>query len=468
MLFLMGGYSLLSLNSQGVTHMILRRTTFAASILLAPLTTNATPLTQLPGLTAIQQPTANAIQTVCGQLAILPGKTSEQTKLFESCRKMVQTANALAPQTETPTGYSLGLTNEQLRTAVQAAAPEEVGTMASGSLKSSAGANPVGGRLAVLRAGGRGFTLASNGDTRFSSASGGAAGETDGDSRLGGFVNFNYNLGNVDTTDLEDGFEFDNYGLVTGLDYRFSDSLVAGAALSYYQNNANLDANLGNVDASNFGASAYGSYYMGAGHIDATLSYARYNYDTVRNIIIPSFTDPLLAINTRAVGSTNGNQFTASVGGGYDYRHDTITLTPYARLSYLNLDIDGYTEYEPSAGLGLNIDSQTVTSLQSALGVTLSKTVSTSSGVFVPYGAIEWIHEFQNDASSVTAKYTNDPNNTFFVIPTISPDRDYFIASVGGSSVFANGIAAFVTLESALGLEGVNNTGLTLGLRKEF
>lgn len=452
--------------------MTLRRATFAASILLAyfPAHAQTVPgnLANLPGLTAIQQPTAIAIQVVCGKLNALSqaneGLPPEQAKLFGSCRKMVQTANEIVDNG--PTTYSLGLTNEQLRNAVQGAAPEENSAISNGSINT---ANPVGGRLVALRAGARGFTLAGNSASKTALASGGAAGETDSDSRLGGFANFNYNRGDLNGSVDEDGFDFVNYGLVAGLDYRFSDSYVAGVALSYNRNEADIDANLGNIDANNVGVSAYASYYKGDGYIDATLSYSRHDFDTVRNIVVPS-SDPINVpgINTRAVGNTNGNQLSLSVGGGYDFRRDTITLTPYARLSYLKLDVDSYSETEPVAGLGLDIADQTVKSLQSALGVRLSKTVSASTGVFVPYGALEWVHEFENNSRSITAKYTNDPFNTFFVIPTITPDRDYFVASVGGSSVFANGISAFVTLESVLGLQRVTNTGLTVGLRKEF
>jgi len=68
----------------------------------------------------------------------------------------------------------------------------------------------------------------------------------------------------------------------------------------------------------------------------------------------------------------------------------------------------------------------------------------------------------------VTAKYAVDPFNTFFVIPTETPDRDYFALAVGASAQFSKGISAFLNYETALGLRSVTAHGFTGGVRFEF
>ena len=73
-----------------------------------------------------------------------------------------------------------------------------------------------------------------------------------------------------------------------------------------------------------------------------------------------------------------------------------------------------------------------------------------------------------NDSRSVTSKYAVDPFNTFFVIPTENPDRDYFALAVGVSAVFSRGISSFLNYETVLGLKDVTSHAFTGGVRLEF
>ena len=84
-------------------------------------------LATLPSLTELQQPTATAVNQVCGQFGRMgAGYTADasgtpQQRLFYTCRVMVQTANTSTPMFRTqPTTYSLKIPNDELRTGVQA------------------------------------------------------------------------------------------------------------------------------------------------------------------------------------------------------------------------------------------------------------------------------------------------------------------------------------------------------------
>jgi hypothetical protein len=68
----------------------------------------------------------------------------------------------------------------------------------------------------------------------------------------------------------------------------------------------------------------------------------------------------------------------------------------------------------------------------------------------------------------VTAKYANDPFNTFFAISSDEPDRDYFALGVGLVAVLSRRVTAFVDYETVLALADVTNHIVTLGLRVEF
>ncbi|MEO7150559.1 MAG: autotransporter outer membrane beta-barrel domain-containing protein [Burkholderiaceae bacterium] len=429
----------------------------------------------VPGLTEIQKPVAAAIDAACvgltgkGAAARMP----EEEKLFVSCRKMVQTANVLAGGSPTTNANSLGLNNAQLRDAVQAVGHEEVAINGRSAVE-AAGGSAIGIRLFALRNGARGFGVADAGTASGSQRStaslpesgGGAADEPGG--RLGGFINISYNKGDKATTAREDGFDFANTGVTAGMDYRFNDNFVGGAALTYGKTDATIASALGSADSKSGAISLYASWYQRQWYVDGHLSYSRNRYDTTRRIVVASQSPTVAGFDTSAAGRTHGNQMTAVIGTGYDIERGSLLITPYGRLGVLKLKIDAYTETEPNHGLALDVGSQSLKSVQSALGLKIALTSSTAMGVVVPFASIEWNHEFDNDTRSLTAKYTNDPFNNFFAIPTDTPDRNYATLSVGISSQFRNGLSAFATLSTVEGLKDVKNRGFVVGLRKEF
>jgi uncharacterized protein YhjY with autotransporter beta-barrel domain len=240
----------------------------------------------------------------------------------------------------------------------------------------------------------------------------------------------------------------------------------------YALTDADIDFGLGDVDSRSYGVSLYGTYYVGGLYVDLHGSFNWNTYDTTRRIFYTagpeaSGTATGLVVDRRARGDTDGHQYTVNLGAGYDFRRGPWTLTPYGRLEYLNLHIDGYTE-RGAQGLDLTIRSQRVESLQSALGGRVAYAISTPVGVVVPQAHAEWRHEFQNDARSITANYTHDPFDTFFAIPTDRPDRDYAALGAGVSGVFRRGVAAFLSYETILGLRDVSHHSFTGGVRVEF
>ena len=389
---------------------------------------------------------------------------------------MVQTSNE--QQGVGNKTLSLGLDVDQLRQGLQEIGPTQMNAQTERSTVTT-GKGPISGRLLALRSGARGLLFSdSQVDSNGALASadqllapnwrgGGAA--ADAESRWGGFVNINYNTGDRSTTERQFGFDFDSWGITGGVDYRFNPSFAGGVALTYDRNNADFKAGLGNVDSNDVAVSLYGTYTSGPFYVDGHFSYSRIDYDTRRNIIIPSLNPAVAGIDSSATGSTHGDQYTLTLGAGYDWKlQQNINVTPYGRLGYLHLAVGAFTETEDATSLGLDVLKQTTESLQSALGARISGTFSTPYGVLGPYFSAEWNHEFRDTSRSITAVYTFDPFRTFFVIPTDGPDRDFFTLSVGVSAQFARGTSGFINIDSVQGLSNVRNTGVTLGLRKEF
>lgn len=437
-------------------------------------------LATLPGLTEVQQPTATAVNVACVKFApagYVPNPNGTPTeRLFYTCRVMVQSANQLAGSGAT--ANSLNISNPQLRTGVQAIAPVQANAQKQiGS--EAAKINLLGSRLLDLRGGARGVVIGVNGvqaPTRPSLAGasglegatgGGASGDSGLDGRWGGFVNVGYNWGKVDQTTLQDPYKFGSYSVLAGLDYRVSDSFVVGGAISYGHTDSDYEQSLGSVKAATTGVAGYATWYSGNVFVDGFLAYGSVNYDSTRNVSIPS-NSGIPPINTSATASPKGNQWSAAIGIGANYETGALTITPAARLGYIWVKNEAFTESEPINGIGLAVSERTLDSLQSSLGAKLSTVVNAASGVFVPYFSAQWIHEFKNDAPSILSKYVNDPFNTFFAIPTAEPTRNYAVLAVGSSATFPNNLSGFVQFSAAVGLDNQTAYGAVLGVRKQF
>lgn len=446
-------------------------------------------LPSVPGLTELQQPVADTLQSVCIKLNGLDGgpvlappdpNGTPSQRLSNSCSKMVVSAFNNQGATGTPSEFSLDISDAQIATGVQAIAAVQSNSQKQMSLQ-AAKMNTVSARLLNVRSGARGVVISLNGEeapvtgrpTRAQAtperATGGAASADDllGE-RWGGFVNIAYSWGNVDQTTLQDPYDYGSFNILAALDYRVSDSLVLGGAFSYSHTDSDYDLSLGEVKAATTGVVGYGTWYRDDWFVDGFLAYGRVDYDMSRNINIPSNNPDAAPIITTATSSPKGKQWSAAIGVGKSITSGDYVITPSARLGYIWVKNDSFSESEPIDGLALAVNERTIRSLQSALGVRFSTTVNTATAVFGPYFNAQWMHEFENDNPSIVSKYVADPTNQFFAIPTASPTRNYAFLAIGSSATFPNNLSAFAQFSTALGLDNETYYGVVLGLRKQF
>jgi len=434
-----------------------------------------TPLPTTPGLTELQQPIANAIDFVCPKLPPPNPTGTPIQRLSYSCSAMVVTSyvqqNGQNPPFDPNGTLDLRISNEQLRTLVQASGPVQMNAQKQLST-TSARMNLLVGRLFDLRGGARGFSVSMNNaggpDHTASTAATGGGASADFGGRLGGFVKLAGNWGNVDRTDLQDPYDYSSWSILGGVDYRVNEQFVLGGAVSYEDTRSRFDNSLGNVDATTWSFSGYSTYTSGPWYVDGFVSYGHIDYDTTRTITIPSNNPAAPSLTGNATASPNGDQWSFSVGTGYNYQLTGYTLIPFARLGYIHVKNKSFSESESVTGLGLSVGDRTLESLQSALGATISTTLNTASGVFTPYFTAQWMHEFKNDNPSINAKFVNDPQGFNFFIPTAEPTRDYAVFIVGSGATFANGLSGFLQFGAAAGLKDATNYSVVAGLRKEF
>jgi uncharacterized protein YhjY with autotransporter beta-barrel domain len=489
---------------------------FVLSLCLVTLVEAQTPqaLRTLPGLTPPEQANANAIATLCPKL---PPQTAPQppaqADLKGRCNEMV--GQATRPQTRTAL-----LETSPVKIPTEGTSQVEGARVQIANIRGRVAA--IGGRLAALRGGATGISLeglsfnidgkklpgtmlasllpGSEDSSRtnahepsifpkFETSAGGKKshgalpanllaqnerqGTRSGDGqspfgKLGVFANGTFTLGDKDGTSREAGFDFHTLGMTAGVDYRFTNTFILGAAFGFAATDADLDGSGGSMDAKQYSGSIYGTYYFERFYIDGIATVGHNTFDSERNIVY-SITTP---VSQTAKGDTDGTDYSLGIDGGYEFRSGGFTYGPYARLDYYKIGINGFTESidntDPGFGLTLAFRDQTVESLQTALGGQIIYPLSTKVGVFVPQLLFEWVHEFLNNQRTIISKYVNDFTQEPIAIVTDDPDRNFFNLGVGLSAVLQGGKSAFIYYQTALAFENITKHDIVIGVRFAF
>jgi len=155
------------------------------------------------------------------------------------------------------------------------------------------------------------------------------------------------------------------------------------------------------------------------------------------------------------------------LAGGYDFHADGFNYGPYARIAYFQSEIDGYDE-TGAQGLNLRVDEHKSDSLETVLGLQMSRAFSYSFGVLVPHVKAEWHHEFMNRSRSFDIRYVNDPRNNIYRSQTDDPERNFYNISAGLSADLKHGIQTFFDYQTILGINDITAHRFSAGIRMEF
>ncbi len=173
-----------------------------------------------------------------------------------------------------------------------------------------------------------------------------------------------------------------------------------------------------------------------------------------------------------ALGSPDGDQVSVSLGGGYDAQirrtsgATSWTVGGFGSLSWIDSDIDGYTERD-AGPFNLVVAGQSVESLLSEAGLEVAYASSQSWGVLRPTLRLSWLHEFEDDARLIRALFAEDVTANEFVIPTEEPDRDFFNLTAGLTATMARGRTVYLIYETDLERDDLDVYTFTFGARFE-
>ncbi len=294
--------------------------------------------------------------------------------------------------------------------------------------------------------------------------------------RWGFFATGTIGDGDRDPEGGSSGFDFETRGLTAGVDYRYSDSLIVGAALGYASNDTQIGANRGELETTGWSISGYSTFYKGdSWYADGVLTYGSNQYDIRRNIAFSLATPggTPSAVNQVNTASPDGSQFSASFTGGRDFQRGAWSVGPYARWQYTTVDFEGYTETvsnpgTPGQGLTLTVNDREVKSMQGVLGGKASFTMSTAWGILIPHFQFEYVREFKDDPDALTSTLVFDPTGTQIAVSGSEIDQSFMNLGLGLSAVFTNGRSAFLYYEKLLGQQGTSKDSIAIGIRIEF
>lgn len=296
---------------------------------------------------------------------------------------------------------------------------------------------------------------------------GGAAG--DGDSRLSAFISGT--LGSGDRRSEPEngiiGYELDYGGLTIGVDH--SDGRrVIGVALSKTDLDSQLDDGGGTLETSGYSVSVYGSIAeltkpgerFDGMYVDGYVTYGRNDYDTEHVVTLGSSTFESTSNNTSDMYSVGG---TLGIGA----HKGALSFDGFVRGSWASATVDGFDESGTNP-LALRVESQQVDSLLAVLGIDVAYAWSTSWGVLRPSVRASLLHEFEDGARLITARFINDRQQNPFTVPLDRPDRNFANISAGLQALFPHGWSAFVQYSRDTARTDLNFQSVAFGVRKEF
>ena len=441
----------------------------------------------------LQIGTGDSVQRVCGSFgttfpagAVRP-PTSPAEDLYFRCNEMVHTANLLTSNPNQPTGNSLGLTSAELGRAMQQLAGEENGSKTRLATETSNGqfAN-IGLRLDALSRGARATTTGLAASRSLDSVGGNAGADPDGRG-WGWFATGAVGFGERDATLAEDEYEYDSNGLTFGADYQLGTGVVLGTAVGL----ANFEVDFndlsagtlvstaagGAIEVDGYSLSLFGLAQPGRLTIDGVMIYGNNDYDTQRNVVYaagpgapPTGRGAGLIVDRTMVGKTDGDQMAAGISLGTSFNWGATTLYLDGGVTYLDIDVKGYTEQDPTpnGGLNLTFDDQSIQSRQARIGLHLTRAFSAQSAVFSPFIQVEYRREYENDAAVQLARYANAPvvgTQFDLVYQTDAPDDSFIETDLGVVFVLRNNFQLVLDYRTSVSLDLVDASLVTFSFR---
>lgn len=261
-------------------------------------------------------------------------------------------------------------------------------------------------------------------------------------------------------------FDGDTWALSAGLDWAPRADWRLGLVLNHAREDLDFLASDGSTRSRYTGAMLLGGWTPAdAWSIDAYAGSLRGDYDLRRAIDYSLLSG--VSVQALATADASASRRLAGLGATWSRAAKAWEWQLSGGVDWQRTRIDAYTE-TGGAGLALVVPGRTVTSRRGRLDLGLSRTLSTSWGVWQPLARLGWRHEFANPARPLAVNFAGDANGTPIVFDTDDADADWGEAGLGAVFVFTGGHSAFVEWRTRFGHAFLDEQMLALGWRIEL
>ncbi len=204
-------------------------------------------------------------------------------------------------------------------------------------------------------------------------------------------------------------------GFLIGADGMISEHWRAGLFGGY--SSSSFDTDDSTADSDNYHLGAYAGTEIGRLSLRSGLSYTWYDVDATRSV--------------SALGQTLNSSYDAAsfnAFGELGYRMDLAgsAFEPFAGLAYTHLKTDRFTESGGTAAL--SIDSSTMDTAYTTLGMRASHNLDLGGVMTVARGTVGWLHAFGDVDPTSTARFATGDS---FTVSNTPIDRNAALIEAG-------------------------------------
>ena len=217
-----------------------------------------------------------------------------------------------------------------------------------------------------------------------------------------------------------DGFDGGGLTLTAGYDRR-SDALVYGVFGNIGQQRLDYGARRGDYKQKEAGVGGHIGWHGAAGWVDAHIGWTRLDFDIDRDVWL----GPVMRTHT---GSSEGDNLSAGVSGGWRFEHGRLSHGPVLRLLSQRVELDGYTETQPELSTALAFADQKIDSLQGSVGWQADFQLKEHFQIFA---RATMDREFEDAPTQSFAQVTSLPGTMPFAVPAPTFDDKFVTLTYG-------------------------------------